>query len=397
MPCPNCGKSGSINIAGRNYCSNCGTNLDAAKSQVTDLRPAAAAASAAPLSVPTPAQPTLNSTTPAVTANPSGAFHGRGVSSRPAVLDLRQAPAPTTAPAPNPAPTIPQPASMAGITAASKPVATAPAPTTVSVAATGDINMAAPAAQVSTALTPPPVRDTAPSLDLVSNTQRLTQAAAVPKSPAVQKFNTSAPAAPVRQAPTMPAGLTAQIEEAKKMLPEPDPVPALPAAPSSPDLEQALAAARPSTAGTALKVGSAVAAIILMGGVIWTQNAPKLAFHSAAAQAGIDATMPTYIPSSYRQAGPVAVGPGQISLNFVTPGSDQPLQITQRRSSWDSDTLRENYISKQSDNFLTVPGQGLTIYLYNGQASWINHGVWYNMLGTAGLSQDQILKIAYGL
>ena len=54
-------------------------------------------------------------------------------------------------------------------------------------------------------------------------------------------------------------------------------------------------------------------------------------------------------------------------------------------------------MTHQTANYLTVQGQGLTIYLFGNQANWINHGVWYQLNGVAALSRDQILKVAYGL
>ena len=139
-----------------------------------------------------------------------------------------------------------------------------------------------------------------------------------------------------------------------------------------------------------------MAVIGLMAAVVWVQNSPKLAFHSAAAKAGIDASLPTYIPSSYHQSGPVSVSPGQLVMDFTSPVSTA-LKIVQQQTTWDANSLRDNYISHQADNYLTVEGQGLTIYLYGDQADWVNHGVWYQINGISSLSRDQVLKIAYGL
>jgi hypothetical protein len=135
-----------------------------------------------------------------------------------------------------------------------------------------------------------------------------------------------------------------------------------------------------------------------MGGYIWTQNYPKMSFHVAASKAGLEATLPGYLPASYHQSGPVSYQPGEITLNFASAGANEPLKITQRKTDWDSNSLRENYVSKQTDNYLAVQGQGLTIYMYNSnQASWVNHGVWYQINGVSQLGREQVLKIAYSL
>jgi hypothetical protein len=172
---------------------------------------------------------------------------------------------------------------------------------------------------------------------------------------------------------------------------------AAPTGPKSPGLKQVLANNQPSKDSSLKKLAAAGAAVVIMGGLIWMQNSPKLAFHSAANKAGIDASLPTYIPSSYSQSGPVSVESGKLTLNFTSPTSEKPLTITQKRTDWDSNSLRENYVARHSDNLLAVQGQGLTIFLYNDQASWVNHGIWYTISGTAKLSREQVLKIAYGL
>lgn len=177
------------------------------------------------------------------------------------------------------------------------------------------------------------------------------------------------------------------------MAPQPD----TSSGPTSDTLREVLATAKAKKAPSITKIGAALAVITLMGGLVWLQNSPKLAFHSAAAQAGIEASLPTYIPSSYQQTGPAQVGSGQLTLAFTSPSADGKLAITQKRTDWDSNSLRENYVSHQTDNFLAVQGQGLTIFLDNNEANWVNHGIWYSVNGTAKLSREQILKIAYGL
>jgi hypothetical protein len=70
------------------------------------------------------------------------------------------------------------------------------------------------------------------------------------------------------------------------------------------------------------------------------------------------------------------------------------MTLSQTRTSWDSRSLLENYVSRKTDKYLTVRNRGLTIYLYNGnQASWVNRGVWYALEGNSRLNREQILKI----
>ncbi len=234
-----------------------------------------------------------------------------------------------------------------------------------------------------------------PAVNLTPTTSAAaTQAqSATPRSPLIKKFDPHPATASSRE--VLPNQVAAQVDSMKVQA---ETAPPPPTAPKSPALQQALKAAKRSVnTPKLLQLAAGIAAIGLMAGIVWVQNSPKLAFRNAANQAGIDASLPTYIPSSYHQAGPVSVSPGQITLSFNSPSVNQPLKISQQSSSWDANSLRDNYIAKQTENYLTVQGQGLTIYLYGDQADWINHGVWYQLRGIASLDRQQVLKIVYGL
>lgn len=140
-----------------------------------------------------------------------------------------------------------------------------------------------------------------------------------------------------------------------------------------------------------------VTAVALMGGYIWLQNYPKLALQTASAKAGIKASLPGYLPSSYNLKN-TNTGPGLVTLSFFSPSSSVPLTIAQSKTDWDSNSLLDNFIAKHTDDYATVQGQGLTIYLFNNnQAAWVNHGIKYAISGAEHLSREQILKIAYSL
>lgn len=137
-------------------------------------------------------------------------------------------------------------------------------------------------------------------------------------------------------------------------------------------------------------------AIVIMGSYIWLQNYPKLALQSANNKAGVSASLPGYMPSSYNLVS-TDVAPGLVSLSYGNPNADK-LRIAQTRTTWDSGSLLENFVTKNTDDYATVQGQGLTIYLWgNNQAAWVNHGIWYSIEGATRLSREQILKIAYSL
>jgi hypothetical protein len=139
------------------------------------------------------------------------------------------------------------------------------------------------------------------------------------------------------------------------------------------------------------------AAVAIMASYIWLQNYPKLAIQSASNQAGITASLPSYVPSSYNLTH-TNTHPGLVTLSFASPSSPDTLTIAQHRTNWDSSSLLDNFVSKNADDYATVQGQGLTIYLFaNNQAAWVNHGIWYSIEGASRLSREQILKMAYSL
>ena len=145
------------------------------------------------------------------------------------------------------------------------------------------------------------------------------------------------------------------------------------------------------------RFAATAAAVAVMAGYVWFQNYPKMALQNASNQAGISASLPGYIPSSY-QLTHTDIHPGLITLSFASPSVPEQLTIAQHRTTWDSRSLLDNFVAKNADDYATFSGQGLTIYLFGANnATWVNHGVWYSIEGASRLSRDQILKIAYSL
>jgi hypothetical protein len=116
----------------------------------------------------------------------------------------------------------------------------------------------------------------------------------------------------------------------------------------------------------------------------------------AANRAGFAATMPSYQPSGYSLSGPIAYSPGQVTVNFASNSDDRKFSLRQQPTTWDSDALLENYVTKQSDNYLTYQDQGLSIYIFDGtSAAWVNGQKMYIIDGSSSqLDTDQILKLA---
>ncbi|HEX6461980.1 MAG TPA: DUF4367 domain-containing protein [Candidatus Saccharimonadales bacterium] len=141
-------------------------------------------------------------------------------------------------------------------------------------------------------------------------------------------------------------------------------------------------------------VTSGIAALVLLGGYLTYLNLPNLSLRVAASQAGVAATYPTYQPSGYGFAGPVAYSSGEVRVNFKSNTNDYAYSVVQRESNWDSQAVRDNYVIKESKQYTTIQEGGITIYLVNNKAVWVNGGVLYSVEGNAPLSGEQIQKIA---
>lgn len=137
------------------------------------------------------------------------------------------------------------------------------------------------------------------------------------------------------------------------------------------------------------------AALVLFAGYLTYLNVPNISVRVAAAQAGIDASYPSYQPDGYRLNGPVAYSNGTVQIQFAANTGTSSFTLSQSRSNWDSSALLENYVKEKSnDEYSTAQEKGLTIYNYGSNAAWVSGGILYTIDGDAPLSPDQIRKIA---
>lgn len=149
-----------------------------------------------------------------------------------------------------------------------------------------------------------------------------------------------------------------------------------------------------------LRVSSVMAAclgVMILGGYLSYINMPNLSVRVAAAQAGIHAEYPGYVPSGYQFDGPVSYSNGQVLLTFGATGGTTNYQINQQKSSWDSQAVLDNFVVAQTDEYDVNDTQGLTVYTYGNNAAWVNKGVLYTITGDAPLRTEQVLKIATSL
>lgn len=152
-----------------------------------------------------------------------------------------------------------------------------------------------------------------------------------------------------------------------------------------------------SKSAKVLRWGSGVAAVLLLAGFIAYMNVANINVKYASSRAGFAAAMPAYQPSGYSFQGPVSYKPGQVAINFKSNTDERSYKVTQEVSSWTSQSLQENYLTARNKTFQTLQEGGRTVFMYdNGNATWVNGGVWYQVESNS-LSSDQLLKIASSL
>lgn len=144
-----------------------------------------------------------------------------------------------------------------------------------------------------------------------------------------------------------------------------------------------------------VSAGTASLAVVLLAGYMTYINLPNLSVKVAAIQAGVDASYPSYQPSGYSLNGPVAYSNGEVSMKFAANVGPQDFTVSQTKSSWDSSALLDNLVQPSSGgNYATFNDSGLTIYIYDTNAAWVNGGILHTIEGNAPLSNDQIRRIA---
>lgn len=458
IPCPNCGATQRIQIAGRIFCANCGTRLDSGASASQDTSQPAIIPTSQTTHEPAGAvAPDLNQpSAQTVAADPYRPLdHNTQTPTQPvAPLTEQNTPASqqTTAPtaqqfvvnkqpqpewlraAANDAVQLNQPQAQSTAAPTSAPASTAVS-TDPQAVQTPQINPAAVAqlqqvyadrdnqvaavtqasAQVAAQQPQQPMTDISlpqqpaqPTENIGNELGGLEDA----RNPVISdaQFSVLAKSAqqPVslpQQAPTMTNPTTPtpihDIRPAKANLSDITKVGVTPTTITS-NIEELPTPANTSNKGTGMKVASAVAtiaAIAIVSIYVWQINYPNLAVKVAGAKSGLAVSMPTYMPAGWRLSGDISASPGLVQYNLKSGEGNQSIAITQARSDWDSQALAENYLGKKTQQYLALQAQGLTIYVYGGNsATWVNHGSWYKLEGKGpDINQDQIIKIATSL
>lgn len=127
-------------------------------------------------------------------------------------------------------------------------------------------------------------------------------------------------------------------------------------------------------------------------------NAPSISLKVAAMQSGIQASYPAYVPRDFSLSD-ITSENGKITLSFKNTSTGDAFAVVEEKSSWDSNALFNNFIkSEYGDNYTLVREQGLTLYISDSNAAWVNGGVVYKLKAISGsLTKKQIKSIAVSM
>jgi hypothetical protein len=157
-------------------------------------------------------------------------------------------------------------------------------------------------------------------------------------------------------------------------------------------------AGRMSARARFVSVASTSLALVLLGGYLTYINIPNLSIRVAAANAGIDASLPKYQPPGYRIHGPIAYTDGEVSVDYWQDSGRQNYRITQKASDWDPQATLDNYVEPESKGDYQIhSSQGLTVYTYSNKAVWVNGGILHIINGSAPLTGRDVEQIAVSM
>lgn len=150
--------------------------------------------------------------------------------------------------------------------------------------------------------------------------------------------------------------------------------------------------------GRWLALGGVLVMVLVALFVAW-QKVPVLSMKVAGLKAHVSATVPAYKPDGFTMASPAHAEDNAVKVTYKSSAQpDQNYEVTQSTSSLTSTSISQSVVPKGT-SVQTSQVAGNTIYIYgpNNDAAWVNNGVLYKIKDNAGLSSDQVLKIAGGI
>lgn len=143
-----------------------------------------------------------------------------------------------------------------------------------------------------------------------------------------------------------------------------------------------------------LAMSSVALFVLFAGGIVAYSRIPHIAMQVAVQRTGIHASLPSYSPAGFSLKQPIDYKADQISLQYTSNTDKRAFRVIQKASAWDSQALLENFFADKHKQYQTTQIKGRTVYTYNnGDATWVDGGTWYQIVGNSALSSDQLIKI----
>jgi Domain of unknown function (DUF4367) len=136
-----------------------------------------------------------------------------------------------------------------------------------------------------------------------------------------------------------------------------------------------------------------VFAFLFVGTYVMYMNLPSINIKVAENRSGVAISEPSYTPDGYRLSGQIEADTGQVAMSFKN--GSEAFNVSQKVSDWDSRALLENKILKETAEYSAYTDRGLTIYVYDGKAVWVNQGKVFEIkLDGSQLDTEELIRIA---
>jgi hypothetical protein len=136
-----------------------------------------------------------------------------------------------------------------------------------------------------------------------------------------------------------------------------------------------------------------VFSLLIIGGYVMYLNLPNINLKMAESRAGISISQPTYSPEGFRLSGPIEASTGEVAMVFKN--GQNSYEVAQKISDWNSKALLENKVLKETEEYSAYADRGLTIYVYDSKAVWVNQGKINEIkMSGANLDVEEMIRIA---
>lgn len=134
--------------------------------------------------------------------------------------------------------------------------------------------------------------------------------------------------------------------------------------------------------------------VFIVAAYITYINIPSISIKMAENKSGVAVSEPSYAPDGYKLSNSIESETGKVAMSFKK-SDNESYDVSQQVSDWDSKALLENKILKETTEYSAYTDRGLTIYVYDGKATWVNQGKVYEIkLDGSKIDTEDMVRIA---